>query len=272
MKYKNILVLGSSGQVGLSLCQFLRKKNYNVIEFDLINSEKEDLRIENVLDEILPNVDFVFFLAFDVGGSKYLQNLEKKYDFIDNNCRIMVNTFDSLKKHNKDFIFTSSQMSNMTYSPYGVLKSLGEYYTKSLNGLIVKFWNVYGIEHDDYKSHVITDFIKMSDSGKINMRTNGEELRQFLHSDDCSEALEILMEKYNEIDRTKHLDITSFEWTSILDIAKIIANIKNCDYVIGDLEDLQKNKQNEPDEYILNFWKPKISLHDGIIKIINELK
>ena len=35
-------------------------------------------------------------------------------------------------------------MSNMTHSPYGILKSIGETYTRALKGLIVKFWNVYG--------------------------------------------------------------------------------------------------------------------------------
>ena len=39
-------------------------------------------------------------------------------------------------------------MSNMSYSPYGVMKRVGELYTKSLGGKIVHFWNVYGIEKD----------------------------------------------------------------------------------------------------------------------------
>jgi len=45
-------------------------------------------------------------------------------------------------------------MSNMSYSPYGVLKRVGELYTQTLNGLTVKFWNVYGVENDREKSHV----------------------------------------------------------------------------------------------------------------------
>ena len=53
-------------------------------------------------------------------------------------------------------------MSNMSYSPYGLLKNIGEKYTEILGGLVVKFLNVYGIEKDLKKSHVITDFILMS--------------------------------------------------------------------------------------------------------------
>ena len=60
----------------------------------------------------------------------------------------MENTFTMVKKFKKPFLFASSQMSNMTYSNYGILKNLGEKYSQILDGLVVKFWNVYGIEHD----------------------------------------------------------------------------------------------------------------------------
>ena len=72
---------------------------------------------------------------------------------------MMVNAFEYIARYKKPFVFASSQMSNMSYSPYGVMKRVGELYTQSLNGLIVKFWNVYGIEKDMEKAHVITDFI-----------------------------------------------------------------------------------------------------------------
>ena len=92
----------------------------------------------------------------------------------------MGNVFKLLKKHKKKFIFASSQMSNMDFSPYGTLKRLGEDVTKSLNGVYVKFWNVYGIEKDIEKSHVITDFILMAlKKKKIKMLTNGNESRSF---------------------------------------------------------------------------------------------
>ena len=74
----------------------------------------------------------------------------------------MANTFELIKKHNKPVLFASSQMSELGYSTYGQLKSIGEKMTKDLNGIIVRFWNVYGYEKDEEKSHVITDFIKMA--------------------------------------------------------------------------------------------------------------
>ncbi len=163
-------------------------------------------------------------------------------------------------------------MANMSYSPYGVCKTLGEIYTKSLNGLIVKFWNVYGPENDLEKSHVVTDFILKAKNGIIDMMTDGTEERQFLHAEDCSEALYILSQKYNEIDRDKNLHITNFEWNTIMDVAKIIHDEIPCKIVPSKEKDtVQQNKKNEPDPYILNFWKPRISLKEGINKIINHL-
>ena len=159
---KKILILGSEGQIGGHLSDFFKKnKNFNLIKFDIVLGKKFDLRNFNntKLEENIKKSDFVFFLAFDVGGSRYLKKYQKTYSFLINNLLILSNVFRLLKKHKKKFIFASSQMSNMDFSPYGTLKRLGEEVTKSLNAVYVKFWNVYGIEKDIEKSHVVTDFV-----------------------------------------------------------------------------------------------------------------
>ena len=267
------LVLGSSGQIGLELCKFLKKQNHQVIEFDIVNHPSEDLRIRNILEKHIDEVDFVMFLAFDVGGSRYLKKYQHTYDFIENNTKMTLFTFETIRKYNKPFIFASSQMANMSYSPYGVCKSLGEIFSTALNGLTVKFWNVYGPEHDLEKSHVITDFIIKAKEGKITMMTDGTEERQFLHAEDCSNCLYILSQQYDKIDRTKNLHITNFEWNTILEVAEIIKESIPCNIIPSNEKDtVQLNKRNEPDPYILNFWKPEISLREGINKIIKEME
>jgi nucleoside-diphosphate-sugar epimerase len=272
MKY---LVLGSSGQVGSALTRFLIEQKQEVLEFDLVRSPQEDLRIprNEILQQHLLNADFVFFLAFDVGGSRYLKTYQHTFDFLFNNTRLMANTFELLRESQKPFIFASSQMSNMNFSPYGALKALGECYTRSLNGIIVKFWNVYGIEHDIDKAHVITDFIiKARDLRRIDMLTDGTEERQFLYADDCSECLFLLSQMYNSLDRSRELHITSFEWVKILDIAAIVADLFPGTSVTPaeTKDDLQKGQRNEPDVYILQHWRPRTSLRDGITQIVNH--
>ena len=101
--------------------------------------------------QAIKRADFVHFLAFDVGGSTYLAKYQNTFDFIHNNMKLMTNTFELLREYNKPFIFASSQMSNMSFSIYG-LKAMGERYARVLGGLTVKFWNVYGIEHDPEKT------------------------------------------------------------------------------------------------------------------------
>lgn len=275
MKY---LVLGSAGQIGSALVKKIKEDKKNkVFEFDIVTNKKEDLRIfkNNLLKERIKKCDFVFFLAFDVGGSRYLKTYQDTFDFISNNQKIMTNTFELLKKYKKPFIFASSQMSNMTYSNYGKLKGIGESYTRSLNGLVLKFWNVYGIEYDLEKSHVITDLIiKAKKYGKIDLLTDGTEERQFLYADDCSEGLLEMARRYNDIPRNKELHLTSFKWYSVLEVARIIASHYPKTKIIPakSIDGVQLNKKNEPDSYVLSYWKPKTELVDGIKKIIDEME
>ena len=277
---KKILILGSEGQVGLHLKSYLKRKNYYVMDFDIVNKKNQDLRKFNnkLLISKIKKSDFIYFLAFDVGGSRYLKKYQNTFEFLSNNIRLMENTFTIIKKYKKPFLFASSQMSNMTYSNYGILKNIGEKYSKILDGLVVKFWNVYGIENDLSKSHVITDFIlKGLKKKKINMLTNGKEERDFLYAEDCCNGLEIIMLKYKQIKKIKQsIDLTSTKYVKIIKIANIIKKLllkKNIKIKIipSKLKDsVQLNKKNKADKYLFKFWKPKYSLEKGISKILDN--
>jgi nucleoside-diphosphate-sugar epimerase len=265
------LVLGSSGQIGNHLVEYLKSQKEEVIEFDIERDSNEDLRIPNnsILEKKIKKCDIVHLLAFDVGGAKYLEKYQDTYHFISNNMKIMTNTFELIKKYHKPVLFASSQMSELGYSTYGQLKNIGEKMTKDLNGIIVRFWNVYGYEKDEEKSHVITDFIKMAKyNGIIKMRTDGQESRQLLYGDDCAECILILSKKYYELDRNKNYHVTNFDWIKVIDIAKIIQNISGCKITPSIRQDqTQKNAMNNADNYILNIWKPKTTLEEGINKL-----
>ena len=276
-----VTILGSSGQIGAYLTEYLRKKGHEVTEFDKNHDEKEDMTvIPNLkLHGAIMNSDFVFFLAFDVGGSHYLKKYQHTFGFIDNNTRMMANAFEYIQKYKKPFVFASSQMSNMSYSPYGVMKRVGELYTKSLNGLIVKFWNVYGIENDMEKAHVITDFIaKGFETGTIDMMTDGTEQREFLYAEDCCEALETVMQEYTAFTSDDELHITSGISTSILEIAQQIQLYfggiqKEVEIVpAASKDEVQKDARNIPDPYIRKWWEPKTSITHGIGKVFTEMK
>ena len=268
-----ILVLGSEGQIGKPTCKYLREQGHEVIEFDCkIDPINQELILPYNQTDLLDRMeecDFCYYFASNVGGAKYLEKHQDSFDFIVENMMIMTNVFRVLHLLGKPFIFTSSQMAELSYSTYGMLKLLGEKMANDIGGLVVRLWNVYGPEYDQEKSHVITDFCKMAKSNKlINMRTDGKESRQLLYVEDCAECLLTLTNLYDTLDKTKNYHITNFNWVSISHVADIIAKISGCQVQYGMNKDkTQMNAMNDPDRYILNFWSPKTSLEDGIKKI-----
>jgi nucleoside-diphosphate-sugar epimerase len=259
-----VLVLGSEGIIGSALSKYLESMNHEVIRWDIKISHEHDMsNFTNTrkLKSVIDVADFVYFLAYDVGGAKYISN--PGVDFVNRNTMIMLNTFNLLE--NKKFIFASSTMYNMN-NVYGTLKHMGEHYTTLLNGLSVRFWNVYGREESSEKSHVIADMIhKWKTKGYIDLMTTGEEERQFLHTDDCAKALTRLMENYDEVIKTEtSVDITNFEWIKIKEVAKFICD----DIRVTDIKVTTHDRKNEPRDFILKFWKPETHLSNSINSLL----
>lgn len=266
------LILGSSGQIGTALTKYLRSINETVIEFDIKRSIDEDIRYEtDNLDRAICDSDFVYFLAFNVGGARYLDENQNKIDFIDDNMRIMSNTFNYLRLYKKPFIFASSP--NYPSESYGMLKRLGEKMTLDIGGIVTRFWNVYDVEPTDDHAHVITDFIHMAKTnGSIKMRTNGRESRQFLYGGDCAEAVYQISQHFNDLD-DKLQNITTFKWYTIRDVANYINTEFGGKISVfpGPKNDGQNDAMILPSETdILKYWQPKIDLKDGIKTIIKN--
>ena len=273
MKY---LILGSSGQIGTALTQWCDNNEIAYEGFDVTRTPEEDLRIEQNprLLKALSDSDFVMFLAYDVGGSRYLSSKQNQLEFISNNARLMEYTFQAIHDSGKPFIFVSSQMANLSFSPYGALKVVGEHYTRALGGIIVKLWNVYGVETDMEKSHVIMDFIhKAKDTRCIDMITDGTESRQFLHAEDCSRCLLTLAGKYESIPRDQELHIASGSWNSILEVAQLVASLFPGTTIqpAEAKDEVQQDARIDPNPFIQNYWKPKISLDAGVRRVVSDL-
>ena len=258
-----VLILGSRGVIGRSLVEHLLASGHLVKEWDILLSRDHDLSNASTLSALssaIDKSDFIFFLAYDVGGSKYITN--PTLEFMNNNSRIMLNTFPLLAK--KPFIFASSTMSNMNIA-YGALKMVGEHYTRILGGIVARFWNVYGPQETGFKAHAITDFIEsFVTTGTVQLRTDGNEKRQFLHSKDCASCLETMMMNYKYM--LPVVDVSSFEWTTIWETAALV----NEKVLKGTCQGDSHSFLNEPNEFILKFWKPSITLKDGIEGLLRE--
>lgn len=269
-----ILILGSKGQIGQALTSYLRTQGEEVLEFDLLISKTHDLRISRnqELVKILSTqqVDFVVFLAFDVGGAKYLKSSQENKDFISNNLRIMESTFTILSEFSTPFVFASTQMSQVQNSTYGTLKSIGEKYTRALGGLNMKLWNVYGNETDVDRFHVISDFIRMAlENRKIAMLTDGQERRDLLHADDCAKSIFKVILNFQSLVGEGEVHIASFTWTKILDIANIVSRFTGAEVIAGEQQDTTYlQTEIAPDLKYKDFSEPDISLETGIQRLI----
>ena len=270
----NSLVLGSKGLIGSYLVSYLQCAGQEVSEIDIKSGKDQDLRFwdsPSLIEDKFRKADFVYFLAFDVGGSKYLSSIKNNFQYIRDNDSIMYNTFCALSNLHKPFIFVSSQLSNLLSSTYGNLKLLGEKYTNSLGGMTAKLWNVYGKQSgSEDRFYVITDFINSAiKTHIISMKTDGEEKRQFLYAGDCAKALYTMANNY----QNREYDISSFEWTSVIDLARIIASKTQSAIVISPNKDvIGRAKLEEPNKDILSLWKPETTLERGIDELISYYK
>ncbi len=259
----NNLVLGSEGFVGKYFCQYLEGLGETVFRFDIEGNVNQDCRTAEIP---LQNIDRVYFLAWDVGGAKYLYKHDSQFRQLEWNLQILLNVMPQLRSTNTPLLFASSQLAQEYDTVYGSTKKVGEVWTKLLGGVCVRFWNVYGpLEKLSERSHVISDFVNQAHSTKqIKLLSTGEELRQFIHVDDVSRAMHMAM--------TQNLkgvyDITSFEWISVLDVAKFIGKVMGAEVFPG--TETGRTPITPMVGKVPN-WRPQIDLDEGILQMTRAL-
>lgn len=258
------LVIGSEGFVGKPLCRFLRQKGEEVIPFDIRRSDQEDARFASFA---LDAADRVYFLAWDVGGAKYLYREDSQFRQLDWNLKLMLNVMPQLRASRVPFLFVSSQLAEEYDTVYGVTKRLGEVWTHLCEGVRVRLWNVYGeIETPSDRSHVISDFVYQAlQNGEIRMLTTGAESRQFVHIDDVCEAFHAALSRR----LSGVYDVTSFEWTTVLDVAKRIAQITGATLIPG--QRLGTTPQT-PMKGKIPGWTPKVNIDDGLCLLTDQTR
>ncbi len=261
---KNNLVIGSEGFIGKVFCEYLEKMGENVTRFDIKRGAHEDARVA-MID--FDSIDYVYFLAWDVGGSKYLYKEDAQLTQLEWNLKLLTNVMSQLEKSKKPFLFISSQLAEEYDTVYGVLKRFGEVWTRILGGVFVRQWNVYGpIENEGIRSHVVSDFIHQALTNKeIRMLTTGEEKRQFIHHDDVCEAWYKAL--HNDC-KGAH-DVTSFEWVKVIDLANIIGKITGAKVIPGEKIG---NTPLTPIVGKIPDWFPKVKLEDGLQRMVTDFE
>lgn len=293
---KRVWVAGHRGMVGSALVRRLERENPAEIltvtrkEVDLIDQAAATRWIEQA------RPDAVFIPAAKVGG--ILANDTYPADFLYDNLMIAANTIHSCHKAGVEkllFLGSSCIYPKKADQPIveealltGKLEPTNEWYAiAKIAG--IKLCQAYRKQHgddfisamptnlygpgDNYNletSHVIPALIrKAHEARKAGAATmeiwgTGTPRREFLHADDCADALVHLMKVHSS---PEHVNVGSSEDIPIRDLAKLIMEVVGFDgELIHDTTkpDGTPRKLMSADRIRALGWKPSISLRDGL--------
>ena len=292
-----VLIFGSSGMVGSSLAKKLDlSNNFSSV----VPSSRKDTNLfsfEETLSKIeKESPDFIVNCAAMVGG--IVANNELRTEFIINNLKINLNILESIRKYKnikminlgssciyplgaeipikEDSLMTGKL--EPTNSPYAMAKlsaiEIGDSMTKQYGHKILNLMptNLYG-QNDNFdlnNSHVIPGLIsrmyqaKLKKESSFNVWGTGKPLREFLHVDDLSNAIEFLI--INNIDSGIY-NVGSGEEISIFDLANKIKEVIDFNgEIVFDTNFPDGNPRKLLDSSKLNSlgWTPSIKLDEGL--------
>ncbi len=303
-KNSKIYVAGHSGMVGSAIVRKLQKEGFtNIIsrsskELNLCNQQG----VKDFFSKEKP--DYVFLAAARVGG--IIANNSYRAEFIYENLMIQNNVIHSCYENKvKKLLFLGSSCIypklapqpmkeeylltgklEETNEPYAVAKITGikmcDAYRAQYgcNFISVMPTNLFG-PNDNYDlntSHVLPALLRKFHAAKVNNEPHvvvwgtGHPRREFLHVDDCSEAVLFLMMNYNEAGQ---INIGMGEDLTIADLASLIKKIVSYEGAIM----FDTSKPDGTPRKLLDVnkihslgWKHKTGLEEGIRKVYEEVK
>ena len=208
---------------------------------------------------------YCWFLAWDVGGAKYLTAEQEQLGILRSNLRICESVFAWIESTRTPFTFVGTQMAGYA-NAYGITKQVGEYWAGLLpGGLVARLWNCYGPEPVTRKSYLLPDLVHQGVTrGRIRLMTSGAEQRQFLHADDCADGLIQQRECGQPV-----ADLTSGQWVTVASVAAAVARELECPLTLGERPGY--DTLVEP-VHRLAGWQPRIGLPEGIRAVVRVMR
>ncbi|WP_428406953.1 GDP-L-fucose synthase [Hyphococcus sp.] len=298
---KRVFVAGHRGMVGAAIVRRLQRENCAEIltaprsELDLMRQTE----VEEWMHRQKP--DAVFVAAAKVGG--ILANDAYPADFLYDNLMIEANVIRAAFDAGVEkllFLGSSCIYPRMAPQPItedslltGPLEPTNEWYAiAKIAG--VKLCQAYRKQHgadfisamptnlygpgDNYdlkSSHVLPALIRKAHEAKargddsIEIWGSGEPRREFLHVDDCADALVFLMQRYSD---DAPVNVGSGEDVTIRELAELVsslAGLKGALRFDRSKPDGTPRKLMSADKLRALGWRPKISLEDGVKQVFD---
>ncbi|WP_454918619.1 GDP-L-fucose synthase [Xanthobacter sediminis] len=295
LKGKRIFVAGHRGMVGSAVVRRLASEDCEVVTAgrELVDLKRQ-ADVEAFLTRVQPNA--VVMAAAKVGG--ILANDTYPADFLYDNLIIEANLVQAAYRAGVErFLFLGSSCIYPKFADQpiredsllsGALEPTNEWYAiAKIAGvkLCQAYRRQYGCDYisamptnlygpgdnfDLTSSHVLPALIRKAHEAKLHRDKEiviwgtGKPRREFLHADDCADALILLLKAYSG---DEHVNVGSGEDITILDLAKLICRVVGFE---GDIvHDLTKpdgtlRKLMSAEKLRAMNWAPKITLEDGI--------
>jgi GDP-L-fucose synthase len=292
---KKIWVAGHNGMVGTAISKRLQRESCQIIT---VARDDLDLRKQRDVEEwvAVHKPDCIFLAAAKVGG--ILANDTYPASFLYDNIVIESNIIEAARQNGVErLLFLGSSCIYPKFAPQpipenalltGPLEPTNEWYAiAKITGLkLIQAYrkqyqcdyisamptNLYGpADNFDLKSsHVLPALIrkfheaKASSSPHVTIWGTGTPRREFLHVDDCADALVFLMQRYSCEDP---INVGTGHDISILELAKLVAKIVGFQgEIVHDLTKPDGTPRKLLDIGRLNDlgWTASIGLGDGI--------
>ena len=295
---KRVYVAGHKGMVGSAVVRRLGTENCEIIT---AGRDAVDLKRQSEVEAFMADTkpDAIVMAAARVGG--ILANDTYPADFLYDNLVIEANIIEAAFRTGvSKMLFLGSSCIYPKLAPQpipeealltGPLEPTNEWYAiAKIAG--IKLTQAYRRQHgcdfisamptnlygpgdnfDLETSHVLPALIRKAHEARINGDNSiavwgtGTPRREFLHVDDCADALVFLLKTYSG---DEHVNVGSGEDISILDLAKLVCEVVGfTGEIVHDREkpDGTPRKLMSADKLRNMGWRPKVELKEGISSV-----